>query len=102
MAHCRSLVLAPPRMAVVCCERASPLASLDAEHFWRVVRQPIRLAEAVAHVSPRAAYLDLGPSGTIATFLRYILPPPHRVRAVLSRLGRDTVDLGSLRATAAC
>ena len=102
MAHCRSLMLAPPRIPVVCCERASPLESLDAEHFWRVVRQPIRLAEAVAHVSPRATYLDLGPSGTIATFLRYILPPPHRVRAVLSRLGRDTLDLGSLRATAAC
>lgn len=102
MAHCRSLRLAPPRVPIVCCERGSPLDAVDAEHFWRVVRQPIRLAEAVAHMGPHAAYLDLGPSGTIATFLRYILPPPHRVRAVLSRLGRDVVDLGSLRAKATC
>ncbi len=102
LAHCRSLRLAPPRISIVCCERGSPLEAVDAEHFWRVVRQPIRLAEAVAQISPHSAYLDLGPSGTLATFLRYILPPPHRVQAVLARLGRDVVDLGSLRAEAAC
>lgn len=100
LAHCAHVPLAPPRVPFICCERAAPLAELIPAHFWRVVRQPIRLAEATRHVPLASLYLDLGPSGTLATFLRYILPAPRRVCAVLARHGRDALDLRGLCAAA--
>lgn len=100
LAYCAGMTLAPPRIPIVCCERAGPLPAVDAGHFWRVVRQPIRLGAAVRHIDQGSLYLDLGPSGTLATFLRYILPAPRRLKAVLSRLGRDELELGRLCTTA--
>ncbi|KAG9609016.1 hypothetical protein KCV01_g4082, partial [Aureobasidium melanogenum] len=102
LAYCSTMELSVPKIPILCCERAAPLSTVDPEHFWRVVRRPIRLAETVGQVGERSLYLDLGPSGTLATFLRYILPAPRRLKAVLSRLGRDDVQLGDLCATSAC
>lgn len=48
----------------------------DAAYFWDVVRQPIRLPEAVSFLETcgPCAYVDLGPSGTNANFVKYNLP----------------------------
>ncbi|WP_291777320.1 acyltransferase domain-containing protein [Luteibacter sp.] len=102
LAYCSTMELSVPRIPILCCERAAPLPRVDTAHFWRVVRQPIRLAETVEGVGGRSLYLDMEPSGTLATFLRYILPEPRRVKAVLSRLGRDEVELGRLRTPSGC
>jgi acyl transferase domain-containing protein len=44
--------------------------------IWEVVRKPVRLQETVATIPnpTEFVYLDLGPSGTMATFLKYLLP----------------------------
>lgn len=48
----------------------------DAAYFWDVVRQPIRLPEAVEFLEAGGpcAYVDLGPSGTNANFVKHNLP----------------------------
>jgi bacillaene synthase trans-acting acyltransferase len=44
---------------------------------WDAVRQPVDFAAAVAGVEARGAhrYVDIGPSGTLATFVKYNLRP---------------------------
>lgn len=51
------------------------LPSLPGDYFWQAISQPtdfIRLTRFLEHYSP-CLYLDLGPSGTSATFMKYNL-----------------------------
>jgi acyl transferase domain-containing protein len=59
---------------------ASSIECRDGRHFWEVAREPVRFRDTIAHlerVGP-ARYIDLGPSGTLATFVKYNLQPGSR------------------------
>jgi acyl transferase domain-containing protein len=73
----RSLRLRPARTPVACCAATRVYSELPQDFFWKVVRQPIRFQQTVAHLeeSESYRYIDVGPSGTLATFLKYCLPP---------------------------
>lgn len=48
---------------------------LAPDYFWRVIREPIRFAEAAAYVNSLeedCVYIDVGPSGTLANLLKKI------------------------------
>lgn len=66
-----------PAVPVVCCAAAAPLKSVGAEALWDAVRQPIRFHDTVKHLENNGPhrYVDVGPSGTLATFLKYSLRP---------------------------
>jgi bacillaene synthase trans-acting acyltransferase len=96
----RSLRYANGRLPMVCCDRACTLSHLDDDYFWRVVRHPIRFREATRHLEaerPRR-YIDVGPAGTLATFLKYGLPATSRstVHAILTPFGSDQKNLSQL------
>ncbi|CDK98849.1 putative enzyme involved in polyketide synthesis [Magnetospirillum gryphiswaldense MSR-1 v2] len=60
--------------------------------IWRIVRQPMRVAHSVAILEQQGAvYVDLSPSGTLATVLRQCLQPgsPSKLLSVLSPFGGD-------------
>jgi bacillaene synthase trans-acting acyltransferase len=88
------------RLPLVCCERAATLTTLPDDFFWRVVRQPIRFQEAVAHLEQRGKhrYIDVGPSGTLATFVKYGLPKASEstAHAILTLYGQDQKNLTAL------
>ncbi len=98
----RSLPIRPGRMPLVCCERAQPLHSLPDDFLWRCVRNPIRFHETITHVEQSGPhrYLDLGPSGTLATFVKYARPPGSQstAHAILTPFGRDVKNLSSVLA----
>lgn len=85
-----------------CCAQAATLDELPADFLWRVVRAPIRFADTVAHLERQGPhrYIDVGPSGTLATFVKYALPPgsASSVHAVLTPYGRDAPNLAALLA----
>ncbi|MDO8299356.1 acyltransferase domain-containing protein [Lacisediminimonas sp.] len=85
-----------------CCASAGPVASMCPQYFWDVVQKPIRFAETIRKLELQGPwrYVDLGPSGTLATFLKYLLPATSRscTVATLSRVGRDQQCLRDLRA----
>jgi len=64
------------RLPLVSVSRVDVLTRVAPEFFWQVVRQPVRFDETVSWLEARGphAYVDLGPSGTLATFLKYALP----------------------------
>jgi hypothetical protein len=45
--------------------------------IWNTVRRPIEFERTIAELEQRAPrhYIDVGPAGTLATFLKYGLPP---------------------------
>jgi acyl transferase domain-containing protein len=88
------------RLPLVCCERASTLLELQDGYFWDVVRNPIRFRETIARLEqegPRR-YVDIGPSGTLATFLKYGIPRGTRstVHAVLTPYGVHRQNLATV------
>lgn len=100
-AYCASLRLASPCVRVVCCEQAADLEQIAPDFFWRVVRRPIRLPEAVAWLAAQGPLncIDLSPSGTLATFFRHMPSMRHDIRAVFSRYGTDDTALERLAAS---
>lgn len=87
-------------LPLVCCEQARPLDSASELSFWRVVRHPIRFREAIARLEQRGMhrYIDAGPAGTLATFLKYELPAATRssVHAILTPFGQDQKNFARL------
>lgn len=88
------------RIPMVCCVQARTLSHLPAGYFWEVARRQIRFPEAVALLeeSGEHRYIDAGPSGTLATYLKHILGSGagSRIRRVLSPFGRDLKNLETL------
>ena len=89
------------RLPLVCCERAGILTDPpDGAYFWRLVRGQIRFRETIAQLEREAPrrYIDVGPAGTLATFLKYGLPPSSTstVHPLLTPFGQDRKNLAAL------
>jgi bacillaene synthase trans-acting acyltransferase len=76
-ARIESLKLGELRYPLVSAAYADQRTQLPAGFFWEVIRRPVRFQETIAWLEARGAavYLDLGPSGTLAAFLKYGLDP---------------------------
>lgn len=93
------------RMPLVCCDRAVALSALPEDYFWGVVRNPIRFRETIAGLEQQGPrrYIDVGPAGTLATFLKYGLPAGSKstVHTILTPFGVDQRNLNAVSASAA-
>ncbi|MDD2468814.1 MAG: acyltransferase domain-containing protein [Desulfobulbus sp.] len=64
-----------PKYRLISCVTGLPLSSFANVYLWRVCREPIRFHGAVQSLlatGDQYHCVDLGPSGTLATFLKYI------------------------------
>jgi trans-AT polyketide synthase, acyltransferase and oxidoreductase domains len=74
-----------PELPFVSCETAGVLAAFEAEHLWRMVRAPIRFRSTIRTLEQDGEgwlYVDLGPSGTLASFARQNCSPGSPSAAV--------------------
>jgi bacillaene synthase trans-acting acyltransferase len=97
------LSLQPARIPLACCMRADPAAgSLTREDLWYMARKPIRFFDTVARLDAQGPfrYIDVGPSGTMATFLKYALPGGSAsiAQPILTPFGQDVRNLGAVLA----
>jgi len=101
-AFMQSVVRKRSSLPIVCCDQAEVISDVSGEYFWNVARRPIRFREAVSRLEAEGPcrYVDVGPGGTLATFLKYGLPSGSRsdVRSIMSPWGTDLKNLASLLA----
>lgn len=68
-------------------------------HFWSMSRHPIEFDSTVKSLLRRGdfCFLDVGPSGTLATFVKYLLPAQTRsvFSDVINPFGRDNRTFGN-------
>ncbi len=66
----------PSATPVLCCASGGLLGSIPDDYFWQVARSEILFMNAVETMENMGSfhYLDVGPSGTLAGFLKYLLP----------------------------
>lgn len=80
MQHLLSRIpLQQPRFPVVSAALGR-LSTVETDHFYRVTRQPLRLGPVLSELDPEGPhlYVDLGPSGSMATAVKYNLPQGSR------------------------
>lgn len=92
----KSLTLGPPRIPIACCTTADLLDSIPADLFWHAARRPIQFEPMIARLkhSGRLRFVDLGPSGSLATALKHwAVRHGHEIEAhsLLSPFGNDFV-----------
>jgi bacillaene synthase trans-acting acyltransferase len=91
------------QLPLVCCDQAGVVHQLSKDYFWNIVRRPIRFRETVSQLEREGArrYIDVGPAGTLATFLKYGMPPGSEstVHSILTPFGLDQKNLATLLAT---
>jgi|SRR5215510_7464128 len=96
----RSIPRTQGRLPLVCCAEAAILSDLSDDYFWNVVRRPIRFRDTVARLEQLGArrYIDVGPAGTLATFVKYGMPAKTRstVHAILTPFGVDQKNLAAV------
>jgi acyl transferase domain-containing protein len=98
----RSVPRKQGRLPLACCQQTTILSSLPENYFWDVARRPIRFRETIAQLEQQGAhrYIDVGPAGTLATFLKYAVPETKSaVHAILTPFGFDQKNLAALLAT---
>ena len=69
-------IIQPPTLPMICCAAAGPITRFSESEVWNIMRDPILFAETVQKMEQYGPhrYIDIGPSSTLATFLKYILP----------------------------
>jgi len=99
----RSIRYRQGSLSLGCCDQATVLNELPADYFWNVVRRPIRFRETIARLEQLSVhrYIDVGPAGTLATFLKYGIPAntESTVHAILTPYGLDQKNLTALLAS---
>lgn len=101
--YLRGLSLRQAVCPLVSCVGASVGATLERDSFWNAVRAPIRFQQTIEYLEHRQPlhYVDVGPSGTLATFVKYNLssrPTGSAVFSILTPFGQDLRNLQSLKA----
>lgn len=101
--YLQRLPLRPPALPFISCAQAGFLERMPPGHFWRVGREPIHLhqtLEALGRDGP-LAFVDLGPSGTLAACVKYGLPPGSGSTfvAAMTPFGNDLRTLAAVEAS---
>lgn len=69
-------------------------------YFWDVIRMPTYFERAIGYTENLGPtiYIDVGPSGTLATFLRYILPTDtlSEIFQIITPFGNEEIKLNQL------
>lgn len=85
--------LSQANIPLVSCVDSSSLYSLTPQHFWDIVRLPIQFQKTIQKLEAEssAIYIDLGPSGTLATSVKYNLQPDSNSKffPILTPFGND-------------
>jgi bacillaene synthase trans-acting acyltransferase len=66
--------------AAMCPARAPAIPVIGRRSAWDAIRQPVNFKATIAELESRGSYryVDIGPSGTLATFVKYNLRPDSR------------------------
>ncbi len=69
-------VFRPGAIPVFCCAYGAPLGDLADDYFWHVARREIDFMATVAAMERSGPfdYVDCSPTGTLGTFIKYLLP----------------------------
>ncbi len=82
-----------PVIPIISSRQNEVVASLTDEYFWEVIRYPVNFQKTIENTVKNEdfVFIDLGPSGSLATSIKYILPPSSNSVAlqVMNQYGKN-------------
>ncbi|MCK5666662.1 MAG: acyltransferase domain-containing protein, partial [Thiotrichaceae bacterium] len=94
----------PATMPVISCAVSAGGGSdrFSSAYWWQVIRQPIEFRQSLTEFHsnhPQAIYMDMGPSGNMATFTKYNLPESQheRIMPIMTPFGHEDENIKSVR-----
>ncbi|MET1255414.1 acyltransferase domain-containing protein [Aliikangiella maris] len=89
--------LCSPKIKIISSLLAQPVNHFDADYLWRVTQQPVIFEKTIQTLLQQGDFnfIDVGPSGTLATFVKYILPGEHSSHhlEVMNQFGKNNQSL---------
>lgn len=90
----------PQKIPTYSCMARDTISHFSGVHMWKVLRKPVYFYDTIQAVerSLKPVYVDLGASGTMATFVKYALGREVTSRALttINQFGRDQKTLDML------
>lgn len=84
--------------------RACEISEFSPDYFWEVIRNPMLFQDTIRYTEENLAgsqkvYIDLGPSGTLATFIKYILgnKTASMVFPILTPFAQDVNNINKIK-----
>ncbi|OHX14636.1 acyltransferase domain-containing protein [Chromobacterium sphagni] len=104
--HLQTMPMAKARIPIACCMRAGLVESVAGDHLPMVMRKPIQFQKTIEYLETTGPYeyVDVGPSGTLATFVKYVYPPgstQSRTHVMLTPFDRDLENFSAVVETLA-
>jgi acyl transferase domain-containing protein len=75
--HRKNFILSAPKIPIISCVTGKPLEEISLSHLWKIIREPVFFENAINNYIKRqqkSTLIDISPSGTCATFCKYIVP----------------------------
>jgi len=87
-----------PTLAVYSSMLGTPVERWDSQYFWNVVREPVDFFGVMQALAEQrdAFYVDLSPSGTLSTFLKYGFAQRLQHGAIINQFGRNVESVATL------
>jgi acyl transferase domain-containing protein len=96
----RTLTCNIPQVPLICCTYSTVLIDIPEAYLWNIIREPIQFQRTIAAMEAKQAwsYIDLGPSGTLATFVKYNLPvqSASNTASIMTLFGQDLGNMDKL------
>lgn len=97
-----ALSFAPPQVPVISSATAKGAGEVSADGIWAALREPVEFSRTIEEVTAEggATFVDLGPSATLATFVKYIAGPGGGSSHVstVNRFGNDVKSMNDFQA----
>lgn len=85
----------------VSCFTQAPIDAVSADYFWDVIRYPIEFSKTISAMLAKDDFLfiDVGPSGSLATFVKYLLPSSSESQylEMINQFGKNNDSITKLR-----
>jgi acyl transferase domain-containing protein len=86
----QNISFSQPEVSLYSCSQNRKIIQPNAEYLWQIVENSINFSQTISQVErdlsmPR--YIDCSPSGTLATFMKYLLTPKEHHRVLTYREG---------------
>ena len=94
------LDMGPATLPAYSAMSAGPVERFDADHFWNVIRRPVEFHKLVGALHERepCRFIDLSPTGTLSSFIKYGYGGRVVHAASMNQFGRDAATVSRLLA----
>ncbi|MDA7716909.1 acyltransferase domain-containing protein [bacterium] len=97
----KNIHISPTRIPMISSLTEGVVQELDGDYLWKAIRYPVNFEQTVKKIEQTGNYIfiDIGPSGTLSTFIKYILSPNSSSVSLqmINQFGRDLNAIEKLK-----